>query len=46
MLSALKQAHEAINPSDKEWISLREWGGRLEAVSNTILEAIRRAEPE
>ena len=46
MLSALRQAHEAINPTDREAISMHEWQGRLKVVSATILQAIREAERE
>ena len=46
MLSALRQAHEAINPTDREEISMHEWQGRLQLASKVILQSIRKAEGE
>ena len=46
LLAALKQAYDAINPTDKVWISLLTWGERLRLASMNITMAIRKAEGE
>jgi hypothetical protein len=44
MLDALKTANAAINPSDRQGISLLEWNNRLRAATVEIHAAIAKAE--
>lgn len=44
LLSALKSAAAAINPSDRNGISLCEWNDRLRAATVTVNAAIAKAE--